>query len=634
MGKKVIIDIEVKNNKAIQSTDKLKKSVEGVNKETKKGGEASKKAFGKLDGLTGGAISKFKGLTKSLGGVTGGFKALRVAVISSGIGALVIGVLALVQAFKRSEEGQNKFSKIMGVIGAVTGQLLDLIADLGEKIISVFENPKQAFQDFKKGLKENITNRIESLIDTFGFLGSAIKKVFSGDFKGALNDAKKAGSSYIDTMTGVKDSINKASKAVGDFVKETTKEAKTAAGIADKRAKATKLERKLTVERAKADQDIAELRFKSEQRDKFSAKERKDFLIAASKISEDIANEEIKAAKLRLDAQNAENALGKSTIEDKQKAADLEAKLIGLTTSKLALQKRLQTSITTFSNEEKAINKAKDDATAKSVKDTEIAEEKAEKARNELSIKQKKFNAEQIEDEVKRLEALRLVLEEESELETERLQKKIDNTKVGTQARVDAETELAKKTQEINMALVENTKATERAKRNEKAKSIRIEKLRTQQTLGDAKNTFNQVAQLAGEDSKIGKAMAIASATISGVEGVQNAYSTAQKSPITAFFPAYPIVQAGLAGAVAIKNISAIKSIKAGGTGGGGGSASVSAPAAQAPSFNVVGSSGSNQLAEAIGGQEKQPIKAFVVSSDVTTAQSLDRNIVSGASLG
>ena len=55
-------------------------------------------------------------------------------------------------------------------------------------------------------------------------------------------------------------------------------------------------------------------------------------------------------------------------------------------------------------------------------------------------------------------------------------------------------------------------------------------KVTKQQTLNDAKNTLNQIAQLAGKDSKIGKAMAIASATISGVEGVQNAYSTAQKS--------------------------------------------------------------------------------------------------------
>jgi uncharacterized protein with FMN-binding domain len=40
-----------------------------------------------------------------------------------------------------------------------------------------------------------------------------------------------------------------------------------------------------------------------------------------------------------------------------------------------------------------------------------------------------------------------------------------------------------------------------------------------------------------------------------------------------------------------------------------------------------------NQLADAIGGQSQQPIKAFVVSNDVTSAQSMDRNIVSGASI-
>lgn len=65
-----------------------------------------------------------------------------------------------------------------------------------------------------------------------------------------------------------------------------------------------------------------------------------------------------------------------------------------------------------------------------------------------------------------------------------------------------------------------------------------------------------------------------------------------------------------------------------GGGGGGGGAA----PAA--PSFNVVGASPTNQLAQTIGNQQQQPIKAYVVSNDVTTAQSLDRNIISSASIG
>ena len=75
---------------------------------------------------------------------------------------------------------------------------------------------------------------------------------------------------------------------------------------------------------------------------------------------------------------------------------------------------------------------------------------------------------------------------------------------------------------------------------------------------------------------------------------------------------------------------------KMGASGGGG---SVSAPrlsvsASAPPAFNVVGASETNQLAQSIGQEEKQPLKAFVVSNDVTDAQALDRNIVENASIG
>lgn len=78
--------------------------------------------------------------------------------------------------------------------------------------------------------------------------------------------------------------------------------------------------------------------------------------------------------------------------------------------------------------------------------------------------------------------------------------------------------------------------------------------------------------------------------------------------------------------------------------GGGGGSAgnapSMSAASgtggagANAPQFNVVGSTGVNQLAGAIGNREAAPVQAYVVANNVTTAQSLDRNIIQSATLG
>jgi hypothetical protein len=66
-------------------------------------------------------------------------------------------------------------------------------------------------------------------------------------------------------------------------------------------------------------------------------------------------------------------------------------------------------------------------------------------------------------------------------------------------------------------------------------------------------------------------------------------------------------------------------------SGGGGGSAPTGG-GAPAPQFNVVGNSGVNQIAQTLGAQ--QPVQAYVVASNVTTQQSLDRNIVANASLG
>ena len=604
MAKKIVVDLEVKSNKGIKEVEKLNKELKNTSKELSG-------ATSTLDSFTGGAVTKIKGFKGAVGNLAKGFKSLRVAIIATGIGALLVGILAVKTAFTSSEEGQNKFAKLMGVIGSITGNLIDLLAKLGEGIISVFENPKQAIIDLKDAIVKNITNRITSLIETFGFLGSAIKKVFSRDFSGAIEDAKKAGSSYVDSLTGVKNSIDKVTEATKGFVKELKEEAKIAGQIADQRAKADKIDRKLIVERAEANKKIADLRFKSEQRDKFSASERVAFLKEASVISEEISAKEIASNKLRLDAKIAENKLNKSDKADLDEVARLKARSIELDTAKLNLQKRLQTSLTSFQNEEKAGIKAIQDKKNKEIQDAEKIETKRLESIDKI---QKDFKKKQ-EDEEAETELQKIQLEQQRALE-------------------QLDTLNATEEQKANIKLYYADLINKAEIKNEETKK-KLTKIRTEQTLGDAKNTFNQIAQLAGKDSKVGKAMAIASATISGVQGVQNAYTTAQKSPITLAFPAYPAISAGLAGAIALKNIASIKSVNP----SGGGASSVPKPsvptgASTPPSFNVVGASSTDQLASAIGGQSQQPIQAYVVANDVTTAQSMDRNIIDDASLG
>ena len=76
----------------------------------------------------------------------------------------------------------------------------------------------------------------------------------------------------------------------------------------------------------------------------------------------------------------------------------------------------------------------------------------------------------------------------------------------------------------------------------------------------------------------------------------------------------------------------ALSQLKQGGSVDGGGASSSGGQSASAPSFNLVQGTGTNQIAEGLQGSN-EPIKAFVVSDDVTTSQSLDRNIIDNASI-
>lgn len=622
MGKKIVLDLEAKVDKAVAGVEQLNDSVKDLQKDGKKSTDQLQK------GVAAVGVSAKKS-EKGVSGLAKGFKGVGIAMKAAGIGLVIALLGKLKEVFESNQAVADVFATTFETVSLVFNQVATAVIDTYKSVSKASEN----FDALGKVMGGILTLVLTPFKVTFYGIQLAIQTAqlawedsfFGGGDKERIAELNIGILETKQALFEVGESAIEAGKDIVTNLVEAAGEVVNITKVAGENL--SKISITAAIEAAKT-----------------NVKLKKSAELAAVANQGLIEKYDRQAEKLR---QIRDDDL--KSIADRKKANDelgvvLEEQEKAMLKNVDAILASAQAEFDKNSNQENtiALLEAQNEKTgvlaqiegfrseqisnriALEKEGLELISAKSE-AENNLAIEQKRFNAERIEDEVKRLEALRVVLEEENELESERLQKKIDNTKAGTQARLDAEIEFKQKKQEIDNSLAQNEKATNALK-----------KLRTKQTLGDAKNTFNQIAQLAGEDSKVGKAMAIASATISGVEGVQNAYSTAQKSPITAFFPAYPIVQAGLAGAIAIKNISAIKSVKTGaaGGGGGGGATSVSAPAAQAPSFNVVGSSGSNQLAEAIGGQEKQPIKAFVVSSDVTTAQSLDRNIVSGASLG
>lgn len=535
MAKTVTIELDVKTGEAQADIEKLNKSV--VKTE-----DSFNDLSASADKFTGGAISGFKGMLSGVKKAITGFKSLRVAIMATGVGALVLGVISLQKAFTASEEGQNRFAKLMTQIGVITGNVVDILANLGESIFAA---------------------------------GKALVKLAKGDLKGASAAWGELKTNITEVVDGVK-----------NFGEETRNEIKIAGQIADARAKADKAERKLILDRAEANRRIAELREQAADKENVSLEQRLAAIKEAGKIEEEITQKEIAAARLRFEAKQQENALAKSTKEDLDEEARLKAQLIDLETARLTKQKALTAELTSAlreqAAEEKAIQAEKDAAE----KERKAQLDKEEQERQERLAAEKKERDERVA---------------KSEIETE-------------QMRINA------KRAAVDQAIALFGAETAAGKAALIAKQV----LAAQELINEARKTITFSSLVAARSSA---AVAEGTAQTAKVGFPQN----------IPMLIAYALQAVGIVSAIS-QAVGKSKSVASSLGGGGGSTPSISAPrnavGSAPPAFNIVGASDTNQLAEAIGGQSQQPVKAYVVSNDVSTAQELDRNIVQGASIG
>lgn len=157
-----------------------------------------------------------------------------------------------------------------------------------------------------------------------------------------------------------------------------------------------------------------------------------------------------------------------------------------------------------------------------------------------------------------------------------------------------------------------------------------------------AQGFFSIISSLGEQNKGLQRAALLANSALSIAEIINNTNVGSSKEVATKGIfglSTSAVLYAKMAisiGSVIAATAKGLKGLGGGGAVGGGDSnqrgGGSSAPLAAAPTFNVVGTSGQNQIAQSLGSQG--PIKAYVVSNDVTTAQSLDRNIVKTATLG
>lgn len=188
--------------------------------------------------------------------------------------------------------------------------------------------------------------------------------------------------------------------------------------------------------------------------------------------------------------------------------------------------------------------------------------------------------------------------------------------------------------QEIKDRYAEEDSEKRKAEREQAAQasySVAASTLSALSALNEAFVKDDEASKLAA--FKRQKALGIASAIISTSEAAINAFKSTVGIPVVG--PALAPIAAAAAIAAGVAQVQNIRKQEYNGGSSSAPSISPSGGAgalSQAPQFNTVGTSGFNQLSDSIAGQNNRPVQAYVVASDVSSAQSLDRNRVKQAS--
>ena len=622
MAQKIEVEFELKYKDAVKSIDKLKKEYAELEKEVV---TANEKTAESLEAVEKGAKDSAKGVKK-------------VGVSLKGIAAATGIIFVLQKAFEfvssAIQENQvvmDGLNTIFKTAQIVFNEVLGVITDVYKSVTSASEN----FDALGKVMGGLLTIAVTPLKVAFYGIQLGIQaaqlaweqSVF-GD--GDTETIKALNESIAETKANLKEVGDEAVQAGTDVVTNFVEAVQEAGAIGSQLVEGVKeISVEAALETAKANQALeksaqiaaAQSRILLEQYDRQAELQRQ----IRDDETKSIAERQAANDKLNTILDKQEKEMTKNALLMKA-AAQAQFDLTGKTEDYVAVLEAeaevqgIASQITGFRSEQQTNKNALDKEAI------ELANAKAE-SESLLSIEQKRINAEQIEDELLRLEKLKEIDALEAEQETARLQAIVDNANAGTQAKIDAQIAL----NDFIAQSGEQDVAREKEIADAKIEIANQEAEAKKKTLDDTANVLQNFSSIAGEETAAGKAFAVAAATINTYRGVSDALAAVTVTP---FETALKFANAAAIGVAGIANVKKILSVQV--PGGSGGAPSGGVPTtttSQPPAFNVVGASGETQLADAIGSQTQRPTRAYVVSNDVTTAQEMDRNIIEGASI-
>lgn len=612
----------------------------------------TEKAQGVINGI-GDAVGK---LNPALGGAVKGMNGVILKMwemVSNPVGAILAGIVVtlkfLYEAFQSSVAGGKEIKAVFAAITAVGAQVKDAIFGLGRALINTIDAAIKFIKLDFKGAAESMKKANKEATESYKQLGNAV-------------DGTTA--KIIYNLTKQQQAVDKARKLQAVVQSETNKllvqsrEILTdeTASIKDKKkaleevTKAEKASSKEKVRIAAEDLRIAKERAKAlgGEEEKKAKVELRELTIALNEAETENAMTGIKLNKQRKMLNRQESSDAKALADEAKTRAkerleatkEAQAKELEILKEKIADEKL------TFAERRKLVLddvKTSSQDRDKLIKQINAEEKKSIDAHNKaIADLNKRYDDEKLNREAdtavkkENLDYERKLLEinnlAQTELEKQTLIEKLDaehKERLLIATKTDGEKQAAEK-KLIDDKITADKKAAEQARAN--INNIAIE---------SAQGLTNLLAGLGEKNKGIQKAALLANSALSIAQIIANTNVGAAKEVATKGIfglSTSTVLYAKMGVSIASVLAATAKGLKGlgGGSAGGGGDTSGGggggAPQTPTPQFNVVGNSGVNQIAQTLGAQ--QPIQAFVVANQVTTQQSLDRNIVQNASLG
>lgn len=549
------LSVETGNaNANLKEVNKNANEVKGSLKETGTAAQTTGKqvenssgSFGKLKGQMEGLPGPLGQATQGVSKVNSAFKALLANPIVLLITAIVGALALLYKAFTSTNDGADKMEQVFAGVGATINVIRDRILKAA----------------------------------------SAIGKFFSGDFKGALADARGA-------VSGIGEEISREFQAAANatrVIQELDDEL-----------------RNLSVSRAKLNADLAEAKEKINDTDLSTAERRAN--IAKVREAESKQNAaELAEAEARYNAIKAKNDLSDKSDEQLQQEADALIKLENLRAQSASQNRQLDKLDRQLSKEDAAkraeANRARlEELKAIAQKEKEFAQQQIEDRKAVTAAWQQYVNAIIEMNKMKADEERKLAEEQQAAMEADfQKEQAIENARVA----------LAIKTS--------NTKAEVERKAAE-------DRVRSLSAVGQATEALSD---LIGKQTIVGKALGIATALINTYQGASEVIK--QKSTLPSPFDIISKV-AGVATIIAtgLKTVKAITSVQVPGGGAGGGSVSAPSIAQDAPiaptvSTTTLDQASLNQIGNATS-------RSYILDSDVANNRERNERLNRAARLG